>query len=819
MRWLLAACGSGALLLAATLGTLIPLQYPDDLEYIFVQPDTTSLAAWCTALFALLGALYLLGLRLTRASPREIRHRARLGTWLAPLSLSGTVILGLTPALPGAGPRAAVLGYFFYDLRWWWLAGLVALAALRFPRPGPRNSTAAPQQQVPRLRWPVARRMLFPTVVFASAVIFACVTSTHIRFTGMLHGDEPRYVRYCELWYEGGGLDVSRVALVADTPNLRPHLLGNLRHVGPAFLTIARTVFTDIVAAWRHPFAYRWNRASADDAFVQGVHGGLYQLHQPGVSLVLLPGYVLDRLFMWSGSSEDGKFPAALPATNFMMLATYGLAGAALYRLLRSALDSERWALAFALLGITSLPASAFAFQLYPEIPVLVIVLVVTRYLWFARSGRGPTAGTMGALAGSMAWFHPRFLLLGLGFAVVAVLRTSGRIRYAFLAGFAVLLASLMAYDYYVTGSWLPTALWDATGEGVAFADVSILFNAIGYGIDRTWGIFPHAPLLIASGAGLLILARTSLPQALFVAGMCGALTLTSAGHTLSAAGTTPDRLIVAVVPLLMWPLALAVRSLWHSPVARACFITAGVMTLDASVRYNLHHEKPIGPMRDASSIGWKPNLAFPVMRGDVWETSSGNFHLFLGIAACLGALTLLAWTGARVSGRPPRGRNSTLASTATVILLLLGWTLATSANGDWASRAYLMDRDTARLQAAKVLVAMGRCRWCTSSTGQPVHWSRLTPNSARSASLSVESRGLNVLVRVNVEGDGGELAFGRYRLDFGDGRMTPWTGVIGGADANHVYAAAGDHTIVLLFQLPDGTTISQRQEIAVGAA
>jgi hypothetical protein len=816
MWWLLAACSSGALLVAATLGTLIPLQYPDDLEYVFVQPDLASVAACCAALFTLLGLLYLLGIRVTRTSPPQIRHRARLGTWLAPLSLSGTVLLGLTPALPGAGSRAAVLGYFFYDLRWWWLAGLVTLAAWRFPRAGDHPRSDLRQRRARNA--PRTRRMVLPAMVFGGAVLFACVTSTQIRFTGMLHGDEPRYVRYCELWYEGGGLDVSRVALAADSPDLRPHLLGNLRHLGPALLTIARTLSTDVRAAWRHPFAYQWNRATAEDAFVRGIHGGLYQIHQPGVSFVLLPGYVLDRWFMWSGSSDDGKFPAALPATNFMMLAAYGLAGVALFRLLRSALDSERWAAAFALLGITSLPASAFAFQLYPEIPVLAIVLVVTRYLWFGPPGHTRTAAVMGALAGSMSWFHPRFLLLGLGFAGVALLRTAGRIRFAFLGGFAFLLASLMAYDYYVTGSWLPTALWDATGEGVAFADTSIVFNAIGYGIDRTWGVFPHAPILIASGAGLLLLARTSLLQALFVAGMCAALTITAAGHTLSAAGTTPDRLIVAIVPLLMWPAALLVRALWYSRVARVCVFTASVMTLDAAVRYNLHHEKPTGPMHDASSVGWKPNLAFPVMRGEVWETSAANFHLFAGVVACLGALTLLAWARSRVPGYPSTGRTATVASAGAVTLLLFGLTLATSANGDWTSRAYLMDRDVARLKAATALVALDQCRWCSSSTGQPVHWSRLTPNSVRSASLSVESHGLTVLVRVSAEGDGQELAFGRYRLDFGDGRTTPWTGVIGSADTEHAYAAAGDRAIVLLFELPDGTTISQRQHIAVGA-
>jgi hypothetical protein len=810
MWWLLAACGSGLVVLTVVLGTLVPLQHADGVEYIFIQPGARTVAVWATGLIVLLGALYVIGKVRARAGAPARRGAARSGRWLAPLAWSGALVLGLAPAVPGAGEHAAVLGYFFYDLRWWWLALFAGTAASRFDAvaDGPGSAVAR------RLRsmTPAARGRLAASSIFVAAVTFACAATPHLRFTGMLHGDEPRYIRYCELWYEGGGLDVSRVGLVADNPGRRPNLAGNLLHLGRALRTDARAFADDVSVAWRHPFAYRWNRATSEDAFVHGIHGGLYQIHQPGVSVVLFPGYVIDRLFLWAGAAEDGKFPAALPFTNLMMLLAFGVAGVMLFRLLHDALESDAWAAAFAAIGVLSLPAAAFAFQLYPEIPVLVVVLTVTRYLWFGTSARAATGAAMGALAGSMAWFHPRFLLLGLGFIALALVRKNGRVRIAFAAGFATLLASLMAYDYHVTGSWLPTALWDSTGEGVHFSDTSIVFNFIGYAIDRTWGVFPHAPIAIAAIAGTLVLARSSTTQALFVSGMCAALTLTAAGHTLSAAGTTPDRLIVAIVPLLMWPAAVLARATWSSRIARTLIVVLTVMTLDASVRYNLHHEKPVGPMQDASAIGWKPNLAFPVMRGDVWESSAPNFHLFVGLALALAAISFAAWWLSRTNRTEVvRGRRF-VAIAGTIAVIVGALSAATSANADWTSRAYLVDRDEARRAAARRLVDIDRCRLCSSSAGGRVDWTRLRPNAATGAAMSVERDGQAAMVHVHVEGDSESLSFGRTRVDFGDGTITPWTGVVGDANFEHTYGGAETHAIVLWFQLPDGTTKVYRQ-------
>src|SRR5439155_13482149 len=102
-----------------------------------------------------------------------------------------------------------------------------------------------------------------------------------------------------------------------------------------------------------------------------------------------------------------------------------------------------------------------------------------------------------GAATGALAWFHVRFLLICLSLATVAVFTRTGRARWAFLATFGLFVFSLTAFDYHVTGSWWPTALWEADGLGVTFNRMGFVLNFIGYGLDRGWGLLPHSMLLL----------------------------------------------------------------------------------------------------------------------------------------------------------------------------------------------------------------------------------------------------------------------------------------------------------------------------------
>jgi hypothetical protein len=106
-------------------------------------------------------------------------------------------VLGVAAVIPGVGEHGAVLGYFFYDLRWWWAAILVGLTLLR----ADRCAGGPIRRQLEAIgRWSVAARLLLlDTVLFVGVVAWAVATTPVGDFTATLLGDEPKYVRYCEV--------------------------------------------------------------------------------------------------------------------------------------------------------------------------------------------------------------------------------------------------------------------------------------------------------------------------------------------------------------------------------------------------------------------------------------------------------------------------------------------------------------------------------------------------------------------------------------------------------------------------------------------
>src|SRR6185312_3937998 len=112
---------------------------------------------------------------------------AEAGSWLAPLTALGVVVLGILPALPGIGEHGAVVAYFLYDLRWWWALLLLAAAVARADRliGAPLGSLA---RAIARSS-PALRLLLLDAALFIAVVSWA-VTTTAIRFDHGLSGDE-----------------------------------------------------------------------------------------------------------------------------------------------------------------------------------------------------------------------------------------------------------------------------------------------------------------------------------------------------------------------------------------------------------------------------------------------------------------------------------------------------------------------------------------------------------------------------------------------------------------------------------------------------
>ena len=91
----------------------------------------------------------------------------------------------------------------------------------------------------------------------------------------------------------------------------------------------------------------------------------------------------------------------------------------------------------------------------------------------------------------------------------------------------------------------------------------------------------------------------------------------------------------------------------------------------------------------------------------------------------------------------------------------------------------------------------------CFTSVRGHIDWTSMGPNSARSALVDLKPDGLTMTVVVIVQGDGRTPAFGRMRVEFGDGEETPWTGVVLERRVAHTYRHAGTYPVKVWFQLP----------------
>ena len=180
---------------------------------------------WLLCTLVLVTAFFAIRALASARSPQHLAE-AHSGRWLAPVAASESSASGFFLPILGVGERGAVVGYFLYDLRWWWVIVLACSRALA------RQSSG---RGAVRLRRSWDLRLVSggaPLAARHAAVYRGRRLGRQDRrpngFDNVLHGDEPKYLRYCEVWYQGHGLDVSSLALVRDQPlDARPALLQN----------------------------------------------------------------------------------------------------------------------------------------------------------------------------------------------------------------------------------------------------------------------------------------------------------------------------------------------------------------------------------------------------------------------------------------------------------------------------------------------------------------------------------------------------------------------------------------------------------------
>lgn len=832
MKWVMAAALSLTAFLAMARSVVAPVIIgPSRLEYLFLAPSLIELLLVTAAGAALTLALRTWALGMRRKFFREefsaqplpensSGKNFRDARWMAPLCLLSMSLLPLVAFVPGLERAGAPFVFIGHDLRWWILAIAIVLTA-----------RALDEELDGRLfrwaRWPsgwsgAARLLAWDATVFAIVTAWAIATQPIMRFASEPHGDEPKYLRYAENWYQGNGFDLTRKQRMSDMPLDAPsRVLRNVRVTVSAAAQEAGAFARDVQAFAASPSAFRWNRArGGDNWFLRGKYGGLYQAHTPGVSAVIFPAYFLDRHLLDLKSGHQGEIPGRLFMVNLTLLLLWSVWAVAIFRLLRRLLGSDGFAAGLAVLAMITLPVTSFAFQLYPETVAGLALTGCLSFLLFPRPGGSwKRAVAFGLLCGFLPWAHIRLSLLSLVVAGYALLPRAGewRQRRAFLAGYAVMVALMCVYAYRLTGAPVPNAMFSAEGTADPFEASLIAPYFTGYMVDRIWGILPHVPIYLLAFAGLGPLWRAGRARALLFIAMYLSLAIPSAAHSLNAAGATPGRHLVAVIPLAAWPLALAIREWRHSRAFRALFATLALLSVQAAYAYNWFHTKDFGRFWDESISGWKVNLLFAWTHGDVWATSRGNFVLFLIGAAVIVGLTLFGmFRHARVAeaGRPAITPSMIFAG---LLITAIAGAGAAALTGDSFRDDYTQHPLHSRRQALARLAAIEECTLCAASGRGEVDAAALTWNNVKQFDVFVEPRDNRTAhIRLVAVADGGEPAYGRVRIEYGDGSFSPAVTVAGLKELTHVYRVPGTYRVRAFLTLPDETRRESYTEVVV---
>ena len=276
--------------------------------------------------------------------------------------------------------------------------------------------------------------------------------------------------------------------------------------------------------------------------------GRLLSPHNPGLSVLLIPGYVIGRL---------GGVQAQL---LIMAAATIALAF-----VLADRLTGRRAAAWLATLGV-GLTAIAFihSTEIYPEFPaalaLVAALLVVTR----ERRLKPVDAAALCALLSAMCWLGIKYAPLTALVAAFAIYRFERRAQMALLAMGGLSAAVYVWFHLKTFGELTPysvSAIYgglstaETLGQHIEFQDR--VYRLWGIFVDRRFGIGRWAPLLLAVVPGLALLARGSSSMRL-VLGLILTQLLIAVFLVITMMGWWfAGRTMVTVVPLMALTLAL----------------------------------------------------------------------------------------------------------------------------------------------------------------------------------------------------------------------------------------------------------------------
>jgi hypothetical protein len=318
--------------------------------------------------------------------------------------------------------------------------------------------------------------------------------------------------------------------------------------------------------------------------------------------------------------------------------------------------------------------------------------LVISLLCWHLISSpalRWGTALLIGFGLGLLGWLHVRFLpmaAVGLGWAMWTHRRERARLATVVLT-FALLTSGQCLYAYHITGSILPSAMYDPAGGHDQFSWSAVPIGMLRQVFDRDYGVLPLAPMFLLALPGMGVMLRHNRRTLLLVIAFGLALFIPSGGHGVEIAGTTPGRFVLAVMPLGALPVVEWLRATRRRPMLVAINVLLIAVSLRNCAAHNLQNAKESLTMMDAGFSGWNPSMLFPRIRHVSWISRA--FDSTSLSAWCLISVLAIVWGALLVEDRAavgsPRSVSQVLHAgrlTARCFLALAGLGLVAMAAG-----------------------------------------------------------------------------------------------------------------------------------------
>jgi hypothetical protein len=325
----------------------------------------------------------------------------------------------------------------------------------------------------------------------------------------------------------------------------------------PFYLMTTQSLFQD----WDLDLRQQYERRSfasffdhPDGLWLQSLpkgDGTLLSPHNPGLSVLLLPGFAL----------------AGLAGAQVQLLIIAALTFSLTYLLIVRQTGEAVWSWAATLAVALSATAFIYATEVYPEVPA-ALTLVVSLHLLQARPGRWRSLALAASLS-AMVWLGVKYAPLAALVALWALWRMDPPVRSLFLAAGLISAAGFIWFHLRTFGALTPYSV------GVVYAGdttASILqehlnvaergHRLLGLLVDQRFGIGRWAPvLLVAAPALVLLWGRGGLARLVLALVFTQFLIATFVAITMMG-WWFPGRTLMTVLPLLALPLSLLMARL-----------------------------------------------------------------------------------------------------------------------------------------------------------------------------------------------------------------------------------------------------------------